>query len=180
LCDAGFCRSGNYHEAIGFYGSQFARRRARALVGYSEALYYVLWEAENACAAKEKCQTDADLDVAELPLDDQGSKQMSWVDLLTIGTGCNAQCLSDATAFISYVNSHATQVQALTGYPPRYLLPARASVYADPSIQKAAPLYRQIRPILEKADTPTALKLDQTLRTYGATLDHNLPAPPAP
>lgn len=180
LCDAGFCRSGNYHAAIGFYESQFAHGRARAFVGYSESLYYVRWEAENACAAKEKCITDADLSVAEIPLDDQGSKQMSWVDLLTIDKNCNAQCLSDAKAFISYVNSNAAQVQALTGYPPRYLLPARASVYADPSLQKAAPLYQQIRPIIEKAETPTAPKLDQTLRTYGATLDQNLPAPPAP
>jgi thiamine pyridinylase len=180
LCDAGFCRNGNYHQAIGFYGSQFVRGRARAFVGYSESLYYMLWEAENACAVKEKCYTDADLSVAEVPLDDHGSKQMSWVDLLTIDKGCDGQCLSDATAFVSYVNSHVTQVRALTGYPPRYLLPARSSVYSDPSMQKAAPLYQQIRPIIEKAETPTAPKLDQTLRTYGATLDQNLPAPPAP
>lgn len=177
LCDVGFCRSQNYHEAVGFYESQFARRHARAMVGYSEALYYVLWEAENACAEKEKCYSDGDLNVSELPLDDHGSTQMSWVDLLTIDTGCKAQCLTDAAAFVKYITSDATQLQALTGYPPRYLLPASATLYANPLLQKAAPLYNQIRPIIEKAETPTAPKLEQTLRTYGETLDKDLPVP---
>ncbi len=115
LCDAGFCRSQDYHEATGFYGSQLARRHARALVGYSEALHDVLWEAENACAAGENCYTDADLSVTKLPLDDQGSAQMSWVDMLTIDKSCTGQCLSDAVSFIKYVTDDATQLQALTG-----------------------------------------------------------------
>ncbi len=178
LCDPGFCRSQDYHEAVGFYGSQFARRRARALVGYSEVLHDVLWEAQNAPSVEEKCYTDADLSVTKLPLDDHGSSQMSWVDLLTIDKGCVGQCLSDAVAFINYVTSDKIQLQVLTGSPPRYLLPASATLYSNPGLQKAAPLYKQIRPLIEKAETPTASMLDQTLRGYGDTLDKQLPAPP--
>jgi hypothetical protein len=87
--------------------------------------------------------------------------------------------LSDAVAFIKYITDDATQLQALTGYPPRYLLPASASLYSNADLLKAAPLYKQLRPLIENAQTPTASNLDQTLRGYGGKLDNDLPAPPA-
>jgi hypothetical protein len=56
-------------------------------------------------------------------------------------------------------------------------MPARASVYADASIQKSSPLYEQLVPILEHAETPTGPGLEQKLREYGARLDLELPTP---
>src|SRR5262245_43177112 len=41
LCDADLCRDSDYHERVGFYARLFARGQGRALVGYSERLYYV-------------------------------------------------------------------------------------------------------------------------------------------
>lgn len=175
-CDTGLCRDGDYHYAEGFYAALFAQHQGRALIGYSESLHYLLWESRNACA-KEKCRTDSDLGVAAVPLDDKGATQMSWVDLFVIDKKCVGQCLKDAIAFIRFVNSEAFLVQNLTGAPPRYLMPARTSVYANADIQKSSPLYAQIVPILEHAETPTGPGLEQKLRDYGAKLDKELPVP---
>jgi thiamine pyridinylase len=175
-CDTGMCRDGDYHYAEGFYPAQFAQRQGRALIGYSESLYYLLRESRNACV-KGKCRTDTDLAVAPVPLDDKGATQMSWVDLFVIDKKCMGQCLKDAIAFIRFVNSEAFLVQNLTGAPPRYLMPARASVYANAGIQKSSPLYAQLVPILEHAETPAGPGLEQKLRDYGARLDQELPVP---
>jgi hypothetical protein len=102
---------------------------------------------------------------------------MSWVDLLVISKRCTGQCLRNAIAFIHYLDSEATLVQHLTGTPPRYLLPARASVYANAELLKNAPLYTQFRPLIQDSATPTAPKLGPTLRDYGARLDKELPVP---
>ena len=104
---------------------------------------------------------------------------MSWVDLLVIDKDCTGQCLKDATAFIHYLNSEPTLISQLTGWPPRYLMPARASVYQNKDVIKAAPLYAVMRPILERAATPTDRHLGQDLRDYGHMLDKDLPAPAA-
>ena len=176
VCDSGLCRSQTYHYAEGFYPAQFARHGGRAMIGYSESLYYLLRESQNACKEKE-CYTDQDLGVINVPLDAKGATPMSWVDLLVISKRCTGQCLYDAIAFIRYLNSEATLVQHLTGSPPRYLLPARASVYANAELLKNAPFYSQLRPLIQDSATPTAPKLGPTLRDYGARLDKELPVP---
>jgi hypothetical protein len=55
-------------------------------------------------------------------------------------------------------------------------LPASASLYLNADLLKAAPLYKQLRPLIENAQTPTTSNLDQTLRGYGGKLDSDLPA----
>lgn len=173
VCDVGFCRSSAYHNAEGFYPAQFARHRGRAMIGYSESLYYLLRESRNACVEKE-CYTDGDLAVTNVPLDDKGVSPMSWVDLFVISKRCAGQCLHDAIAFIRYVNSQSALLQHLTGDPPRYLLPARASMYTQASLLQKAPLYAKILPLVQDSATPTGAKLGPTLREYGARLDGDI------
>ncbi len=175
LCDIGLCRQQSYHDATGFYGHLFAKRRARALVGYSELLYDVLLESSMSCSADEKCVTDADIDVAPLPLDDQGAKPMSWVDSLTINSKCDAQCRQDAAKFIAFYTSDEMYNKALMSTPARYLLPARADLYNNPALIQHAPLYQKLKPIIEKAAVPTAVGLNDKLREHGKTLDSKLP-----
>ena len=177
LCDAGLCRDQGYHEAAGFYQARFATHHGRAMIGYSESLYYVLSQTRNACANQDHCRNDSDLTVSQAPLDEKGSTPMAWVDLLVVDKNCTSQCLRDASEFIHFLNSEPTLVQHLTGYPPRYLMPARASVYANAELQKAAPLYTQLAPLLRDVATPTSSQLGPKLRDYGAKLDQDLPAP---
>ncbi len=175
LCDKGFCRDSDYHYATGFYGRLFARGMARALVGYSELLYEILLEAKTACP-KGRCVTDQNIDVIALPLDDRGAQPISWVDSLMIDRDCDAQCRRDATLFIQFYNSEETLLKALMTTPPRYLLPARTSLYDNAALMAAAPLYRKLKTFIEVAEAPTGKQLNDLLRRNGKTLDKNLPA----
>jgi thiamine pyridinylase len=84
-CDNASCRNKVLHDYTGTHGAEFARRKGKALVGYSESLHDVLSET-SLCSAADACLPDAKIDVAELPLDDNGSKPMSWVDSFTLST----------------------------------------------------------------------------------------------
>jgi thiamine pyridinylase len=175
LCDAGFCRQRPYHDATGFYGRLFARRKSRAVVGYSELLYDILLESSTSCAVEEKCVSDADLDVVPLPLDDHGAQPMSWVDSLTIDKDCNVGCQQDAALFIKFYTSEESLLKALMSTPARYLLPARASLYQNTALLQHAPLYQKLKPLIEQAVAPTAVGLNDRLRSFGKTVDGNLP-----
>jgi len=180
LCDAGYCRNQSYHDSKpGIYGRQFARGNGRALVGYSETLHQVLSEANDACSPEDKCLADKDIDVVEFPTDDSGLHQISWVDSYVLDKDCNSDCKSDATAFIDYISSDDVYKQILlrTGSAPTYLLPAKASLYADNEVDAAAHLYPKLRSIIETADAPSDIGLNEKLRAIGKTLDSQLPQP---
>jgi thiamine pyridinylase len=176
LCERGYCRSQRYHENAGFYARQFARGRARALVGYSEMLFYLLLETQQSCADGDGCIRDSEVGVRGLPLADAGSWPISWVDTLTIDDSCTGQCRRDAIAFVQFLNSEEILLSALLpdGIPPRYLLPARASVYTKAELAKAAPLYPALRTIIEKAVAPTGPNLNEKLREVGREVDSRL------
>jgi thiamine pyridinylase len=174
LCDHGYCHDGTRHDFTGAYGREFAHGRGRVLIGYSEILYDV--GLENAlCSKSDSCLSADNLGVSLVPLDDAGATPMVWVDTLTVASSCTGQCESDATAFIRFVNSEQTLRDALIGFPPRYLMPARASVYSDPVVLKAAPLYPRFKSLVENADAPSAEHLNDTLRNYGRNIDACLP-----
>lgn len=175
-CDRDLCRNNDYHGTEAF-GRAFARRKGRALLGYSETLYQVLSETAN-CLKSDDCLADSDLDVRQFSLDGVGTHQVSWVDSYVISTGCVGQCLQDATEFIRFMNDDSTFKKILmpSAYSvPAYLLPAKASLYSDPEITKPAHLYPKLRTIIEIAVTPTEVGLNDELRRGGRTLDQQLP-----
>ena len=186
FCDSDLCRNDSYHDAEGFYARAFARKQGRALVGYSERLYYVHHEIMNSCkqTANDKAQANVDkendcidpkkLVVTPLPLAESGSQPFAWVDMLTISQKCTGQCQQDAVAFVRYVTSaEAVRSALIPGWleAPRYLLPALAVLYSDKDIHAAAPLYRSLEPAVRNAIPVRGKSLVPNLRTIGDHLD---------
>lgn len=183
LCPPGGCRSHAFHDDPGVYGQLFARKRAKALIGYSEILHDVLSEHQKCGDA---CLSDSDLAVSDLPLDDRGSTPITWVDSFTINSNCAAQCLADASAFIRFMSQDSTYLKLLlpddvmpeSGSPttvvPTYLLPAKAALYSNAALLQRAHLYPELRTLVENSTVPTADQLNAKLRRIGSQLDKNL------
>jgi thiamine pyridinylase len=183
LCPPGECRNQASHDDPGVYGQLFARKRAKALIGYSEALHDVLSES---LKCGDACLSDSDLVVSDLPLDDRGSTPITWVDSFTINSHCAAQCLADASTFIKFMNQDSTYLKLLlptedmpeSGSPttivPTYLLPAKASLYSNAALLQRAHLYPELRALVENSTVPTADQLNTKLRQIGSQLDENL------
>lgn len=185
-CDTASCRSKVLHDYAGTHGAEFARRKGKALVGYSEVLHDVL--AESAlCSVSDKCLTDADISVAELPLDENGSKPMAWVDSFTLSTGCKDDCAKDAVKFMAMMNRDETYLALLFHRPlsfmnvpkpyspiPTYLMPAKASLYANAELQKSAHLYPDLKRLAENVAVPTDKDLNKNLRDLGKKIDGDL------
>jgi thiamine pyridinylase len=183
LCPPGGCRDQAAHDNPGLYGHLFARKRAKALIGYSEALHDVLSES---LRCGDACLSDSDLLVSDLPLDDRGSTPITWVDSFTINSNCAAQCLADASAFIKFMNQDSTYLKLLlpaedmpeNGSPttiiPTYLLPAKTALYSNSALLQRAHLYPELRALVENSTVPTADQLNTKLRRIGSQLDKNL------
>lgn len=180
LCEGTACRDSTKH-ATPFFAEEFETKKARALVGYSESLNGAL----KAAADKSKCPTDSaclqdpDFDVDQLPLDSNASKTMSWVDSFTISSKCKDICLSNAAAFIQFMNQDDTFMAILIGADgvPTYLLPAKASLYANTYLVGRAHLYPALKAIIENAVVPSDLGLNEELRNTGRTVDKELSKP---
>ncbi len=173
LCDRDLCRDGDYHASTGFYARLFARRQGRALVGYSERLYYVGDELLNGCR-KGECRTLDRLAMVPLPLSSRGSQPFAWVDSLAIGRRCTSTCLTDAEAFIretTSVGAVRAQLTPAAGEAPRYLMPALDALYTDARLLSAAPLYSSLYPALQNAIAVREAGLNRSLRDVGAYLD---------
>ena len=182
LCDQGYCRDDDYHETTGFYARRFARNDGRALVGYSERLFYVLDERLNSCRKdgenEQECVDPKGVDFIELPLSASGSHPFAWVDTFAIAKTCNGQCLDDATAFLTFVTSKEQVKQSLLPAwhsAPRYLMPAHVALYNDNDLLKEAPLYSRMLSSLQKAIPVTGYQLNTKLREIGKELDLRLP-----
>lgn len=175
---AGFGRDSDYHDATGFYARQFARGDGRALVGYSELLFYALSESAQSCRKEDNCIKQSDIRVTDWPLADEGSHPVAWVDMFVIDSKVSGQKLVDAEKFIQFmVRKDTYKMLLIPGYgeAPRYLLPAREDVYGDPDIQRSAPLYSAFRQHFDSADPITDIGLNQRLREIGAKIDADLP-----
>lgn len=184
LCPPGGCRDVVYHEDTGIYGQLFARKRAKALIGYSELLHDVISEGQ---ACGDACISDPDLDVSDLPMDDAGSTPITWVDSFTVNSNCINECLADASTFIKFMNQDSTYLELLlpasTEFPeeptpapviPAYLLPAKATLYSNGSLLQHAHLYPRLRALVENSIVPTADQLAAKLRLLGSQLDEKL------
>lgn len=185
-CDNSSCRNKVLHDYTGTHGAEFARRKGKALVGYSESLHDVLAEVA-LCSSADSCLTPGKIAVAEFPLDNNGSKPMSWVDSFTLSTTCQGNCTNDAVRFVSMMNRDDTYLALLfpgslsfltvdKPYPPvpAYLLPAKTSLYSRPDVLKSAPLYPTLRKLTENADVPTDRHLNDGLRQIGKQIDKDL------
>ena len=173
LCDADFCRDGDYHGMEGFYARQFAHQRGRALVGYSERLYYIGQENLTACK-KGECIGLSDLGLTPLPLSDNGSQPFAWVDSFAVTSSCTKQCLLDAQAFIQYtagINEVRSTLVPAYGQAPRYLLPALAALYTDKALQGVANLYPSLYGAVQQAVAVRGKALNRNLRDVGKKLD---------
>jgi thiamine pyridinylase len=175
LCDGDLCRDADYHASVSFYARLFARRQGRALVGYSERLYYVGEEVLNGCR-KGECRALDRIAMVPLPLSSRGSQPFAWVDSLAIRRQCTGACLADAEAFIretTSVDAVRAQLTPEPGDAPRYLMPALDALYTDPKLLAAAPLYRKFRPALQDAIAVRQAGLNASLREMGGYLDKN-------
>jgi len=174
LCDSDLCRDGDYHDKVGFYARLFARGQGRALVGYSERLYYVADEALT--CRKGECLGLDHIAMVPLPLSSRGSQPFAWVDSFTVSSRCTKQCLRDAESFIQYVTSiDAVRAQLTPGWgeAPRYLMPALADLYTDAQLLKSAPLYPKLYPAVQHAIAVREAGLNTALREMGSHLDKN-------
>jgi thiamine pyridinylase len=186
LCDDDLCRDEDYHDAPeAFYARLFAQGRGAALAGYSERLHYVQHTLANACRkpdgdpkTPDDCIDPSRIVAIPLPLAEQGSQPIAWVDMLTISKECVGPCLRDAVRFIRYVADLDTVRSALIpGWPlpPRYLLPARARLYSDEQLLEGAPLYTQLEPAVRDAIPVRGKDLVTNMRAIGEYLDAKLP-----
>lgn len=177
LCAAGFCKVDQYHSQEQFYPRQFAHGRARALVGYSERLYYVIDEALHDSPLTERAIGSGDIDAALPPFADSASTLLAWVDMMIVPSGLDAQTRDDAFRFVRFMASDSLMLALLIPSPrhaPLYLLPARAHVYSNSELLKAAPLYGRFFELLAGAVTVREEKLNDRLRSVGKILKDSL------
>jgi thiamine pyridinylase len=178
MCLVEGCRKPDYHQTP-FFAEEFAEKRARALVGYSESLSGALAAAadQTKCPSADKCLKDSDFAVEEFPLDDKGTHAISWVDSFALDKKCKDQCVKDAATFIDFMTQDDTYLLALLpkGGLPTYLLPAKAALYSNAQLLRAAHLYPRLKTIIEQAAVPSALSLNEQLRNVGRQLDSDLP-----
>ena len=120
------------------------------------------------------------IDVIQAPLADGSEKMLGWVDAMCIRKNLSEQLTADALEFIRFYTSEEFNEQLLTpasGDAPRYLLPARVSLYNDKKILVMAPLYPQLLEIMKDAIGVTGLHLNDNLRKVGGDIDRMLPSP---
>lgn len=182
MCPSGSCRDQVFHELTGIYGLEFALRRSKALIGYSELLHSVLIE-----GMMNGTMADDDLRVRALPLDDAGAVPISWIDSFTVRAGCTGDCLQDASVFIQFMQRDDIYLKLLlpskpsfltspkpSSPVPAYLLPAKVTMYSKPELLKLAHLYPDLKKIIEDSSVPTAIDLNKNLRTVSSDVDKEL------
>lgn len=190
LCPGGLCDSEKHHNSDQFYARQFAHRRARVLIGYSERMYYVVDEYLNGVREDEVAVGTItfswndttktynpigayDIDAISAPLSDVGSKMLAWVDVLSIRKGMDSQTRKDASILIEFFNSEEFTSSLLIpeyGTAPRYLLPARSSLYSNRSLLQVAPIYTRFYEIMRHSVALTSKNLNTELRAIGKTI----------
>jgi thiamine pyridinylase len=179
MTPGGLCDSEHHHEYTGFYARSFSRKQARVMIGYSERLHFVIDEyfygIREGLPSRGRNQGKG-IGVVSAPLSDRGSQHLAWVDILSCRSGMDAQTAADAEAFVSFLASLPVNKEILIpewGEAPVYLLPARKSLYTDPEVVEAAPLYPRL---LEAMGTPVTLSgidLNESLRDIGKSIEAN-------
>lgn len=192
LCPNGLCDSNKHHEFGQYYARQFAHRKARVMIGYSEQMHFVVdeflhgvREDEPAIGVIQFSESDGyapkgvlDVNVVPAPLANppltNAIKMLAWVDVLTVSAASDGTTRQDAMNLIHFFNSVDFTRDLLVpeyGHAPRYLLPARVSLYTDPKITNAAPLYPHFFTIMKDAVSLTSPNLNEKLRDIGKQID---------
>jgi thiamine pyridinylase len=157
-----------------FYQKQFAKGKGRAFVGYSESLYYILFEIGNSCSDEDSCLKANQISITEFPISDNGSTPVGWVDAFALDSKLSGQKLGDARKFLQFMTSKEGYHLALIpdyGDSPRYLLPAYKQFFSDTLILKDAPYYQQLFPLSMRITSFTYLGASPYLRQTGKKLD---------
>jgi len=161
------------------------------MVGYSERLHFtvdhylngvredqpgvgkITFEWNDTTSTYDAAGAD-DIDAVPATLSDSGMTMLSWVDVLSVRKGVSEQVRKDACEFIRFFNSSDRTASFLIpeyGHAPRYLLPAHRSIYANPRLLKAAPLYRTFCDIMQSGIAISAPELNGRLRKIGKKLE---------
>lgn len=191
LSPGGLCDSDKHHEFGQFYARQFAERRCRAMIGYSERLHFTVdhflngvredqpgvgkleFQWNDTTNAYDAVGAD-DIDAVPATLSDDGSTMLSWVDVLSIRAGVAEQVRKDAYEFIRFFTVPSRTTSFLIpeyGHAPRYLLPAHKAIYSDAKLLRAAPLYGRFHEIMQSGVAVTAPDLNGRLRKIGKKLE---------
>ncbi len=140
-------------------------------------MYYLIDENIKSCSQGDSCINQSDLVVKEWGFSDKKSNPISWVDVFSINSKLTGQKLKDASIFIEFMVSDNTYKTALIpnwGEAPRYLLPAKLSLFRNNEILKKAPLYSTFYDIIQKSVSNTDSQLSPKLREIGRKLDEEL------
>src|SRR5436190_23174234 len=186
LCPGGINNNSKYHSNGQFYSRQFAHRKARVKISYSEYLYYVGDEFLHGVATEENGIGDPNKDeigVIGAPFADNDHKVLAWVDAVCLRANLTGETKRDAMDFIAAYTGDEFNRAVLTPSPgdaPRYLLPARTALYTDPMILKTAPIYPQLKKIVQDAVTVTASNLNGRLQKIGEELSKHVADAPSP
>ena len=197
LCPGALDHALKFHYFGQYYARQFAHRKTRAFIGYSEGLYDVENEYLHGTGLHESVVGEIykfdpatndylpfsanDIKAIAAPISDKGEKMLGWVDALCTRKGLSAQKQKDALDFIRFYTAEDFNRQLLipgAGDGPRYLLPARVSLYTDPKILVMAPLYPTFLDIMKGSVSITGPNLNDMLRSIGKEIDKKLPNPP--
>jgi len=171
-CPAGSCRNDADHGLVGHYARQFARRQARAYVGFSEMTYFALTEISSNCAADDSCLRPESIAVRALPSTAMAANAVGWVDGLAVAAGLERQQEQLARDFISFATSWDGYRATLTpdsSDAARYLLPAvRLSSDERASL---APMYPAFFDAYENTMFLSVGGIDKELRAKARLLD---------
>ena len=179
LTPGGLCDSDFHHDNGQFYAREFSRHNARALIGYSERMHYVVDEYLHGIREGKPSRGNnkaQNVGIVSAPLSDSGSTMLSWVDSLVVREGLTDVQTQDAIKLIEFYTSFKTNKGLLIpewGEAPRYLLPARRALYSDSDVLDGAPLYERFYQIVRKATAITGPALNQNLRLIGAKIEND-------
>lgn len=172
LSPNGICRSQWHHDLGQYYAKQFAHRRCRLLLGYSEMLHDVsdefLHGVREGTPAVGKLGAE-DIEAVPSALG-TGRSALLWIDTLAIRHELDSAKGAAAKQFIDYVTASETTKKILKpewGHAPRYLLPARLSLYNDDEIISNARLYPSLLTYIRNGIIYNALDLNSKLRQVG-------------
>ncbi len=184
------CASDKHHNYGQFFARSFAQRKSRVFIGYSEELNNVVDEFLHGVPDGEPSvgkirftwsdtlsdyavEGDADIGAIPAPFSDHPTHMLAWVDVLALRTGLSGQSREDALEFIRFFNSEGFMLSLLVpsfGEAPRYLMPARASVFHNEKLLKAAPLYATLYEMMTNTTAVTGPNLNTNLRNIGKKL----------
>lgn len=178
LVPPGLGRTNAYKGVESFYARQFARREGGAFVGYSEMMHEVLDETAKGCRLEARCVTAPELRVSSIPFADHRVRPMVWSDMFAIDARVHGRKFTDAEDFIRYAVSMPAYRALLIPEPgaaPRYLLPAANAAFSDPAILKTAPLYPQLKTIIDQGEVVSAPGLTTQMHEAALRIDAGLP-----